>query len=369
MINKLIPVAEPDISTAEWKLVKECLDTGWISSIGKFVNRFENKFSRFCSVKYGIATSSGTTSLHLALTVLGIGRGDEVLVPSLTFIATANAVKYTGARPVFVDSDKISWNMDPEDALRKITRRTKAIIPVHLYGHPAEMNTLMAIARKKNLYLIEDACQAHGAEYKGEKTGSVGDISCFSFYGNKIITTGEGGMVVTNNKKLASRARLLRDQAMDPKRRYWHGEIGFNYRMTNLQAALGVGQLKRIGKIIKAKREIAHLYNKNLKGTPGITLPPELPWVKNVYWMYSILIEPALIKRDRMMSKLFKNGIDTRPFFYPVNRLPMYHRSHRCPVAEHLSEMGINLPSSTKLSKKEILFISKKIKDILERKE
>jgi perosamine synthetase len=365
---KTIPVAEPDITRREWQLVKECLSTGWISSIGKFVARFEDEFSQFCGVKYGIATSNGTTALHLALATMGIGKGDEVLVPALTFVATANAVTYTGAKPVFVDSDPQTWNMDPQDALRKITRKTRAIIPVHLYGHPADLDSFTNIAQKKNLYLIEDAAQAHGAEYKGRKAGSFGDMGCFSFYGNKIITTGEGGMIITNNKKLASKARFLRDQAMDSKKRYWHREVGFNYRMTNIQAAIGVGQLERIDKLIDSKRNIAYLYNRNLKNTEGITLPPELAWVKNVYWMYSILIEPCIMKRDALMMELSKNGIDTRPFFCPVNILPMYRKSNPCPVAERIAERGLNLPSSSKLSAEEINFISRKVKEIVAKK-
>ena len=368
MKKKMIPVYEPNITKREWKLVKECLTTGWISSIGKFVTKFENDFSKFCSTRYGIAVSNGTAALHLALATLGIGKGDEVLVPSLTFVATANAVTYTGAKPVFVDSELTTWNMDPKDILKKITKRTKAIIPVHLYGHPAEIDTIKKIAKKNKLYLIEDASQAHGAEYKGKKIGSFGDMACFSLYGNKIITTGEGGIIVTNNKQLARASRFLRDQAMDAKRRYWHSKIGFNYRMTNLQAALGVGQLERIEKIIRAKRKIAQLYSSALKGMPGITLPPQRAKVKNVYWMYSVLVEPYIIKRDTMMHLLLKNGIDTRPFFYPVNKMPMYRGAHPCPVAESISKKGINLPSSAKLSKSDILFISRKIKHIIENK-
>lgn len=365
---KMIPVASPDISKYEWNLVRKCLATGWISSIGKFVEIFEEEFSNFCGVKYGIATSSGTASLHLALATIGIKRGDEVIVPSLTFVATANAVSFTGARPVFADIKPENWNIDPEDVVKKITKRTKAIIAVHLYGHPAEMDTLKTIAEKNGLYLIEDAAQGHGAEYKGRKVGSFGDIACFSFYGNKIITTGEGGMLITNNKKFAIRARFLKDQAMSSKKKYWHSEIGFNYRMTNLQAAVGVGQLKRIDRIIEKKRKVAFMYNEYLGGIPAITIPPELPEVKSVYWMYSILINPKAIGRGRMMKLLAKRGIDTRPFFYPLNRLPMYCNSCRCPVAEDISRRGINLPSSSSLSGKEIYFISNTIKKIVQKK-
>jgi len=346
----MIPVAEPSLGEEELKNVMEVVKSGWISSKGEFIEKFEKKFAKYCGVKYGIATSSGTTALHLALTALGIKKGDEVIVPDLTFIATANAVTYCGARPVFVDSHPEYWCIDPEKIKEKITPRTKAIIPVHLYGHPCDMDTIMDIAKKYGLFVIEDAAEAHGAEYKGRKVGSFGDISCFSFYGNKIITTGEGGMCLTNNEKLAEKMRILRDHGMNPNRRYWHDVIGFNYRMTNMQAAVGVAQLQKINKFIEKKRQIAMWYEEGLKELAEkglITLHPQMKWANCVYWIYSILIEDKFgMKRDELMKKLEKNGIETRPFFYPMHTMPPYFNKERFPVAEEISKRGINLPSS-----------------------
>jgi len=346
----MIPVAEPSLGEEELKNVMEAVKSGWISSKGEFIEKFEKKFAKYCGVKYGIATSSGTTALHLALTALGIKKGDEVIVPDLTFIATANAITYCGARPVFVDSHPEYWCIDPEKIEEKITPRTRAIIPVHLYGHPCDMDTIMDIAKKYGLFVIEDAAEAHGAEYKGRKVGSFGDISCFSFYGNKIITTGEGGMCLTNNEKLAEKMRILRDHGMNPNKRYWHDVIGFNYRMTNIQAAVGVAQLKKLDKFIKKKRQIAMWYEEGLKELAEkemITLHPEMKWAKCVYWMYSILIEDKFgMKRDELMKKIEEKGIETRPFFYPIHEMPPYFNKERFPVAEEVSKRGINLPSS-----------------------
>ncbi|NQV08592.1 DegT/DnrJ/EryC1/StrS family aminotransferase, partial [Candidatus Woesearchaeota archaeon] len=260
-MRKFIPVAEPVLEGNELKYVTECVKTGWISSAGKFVKKFEEKFSKYCDCKYGVAVSNGTTALHLALVALGIKKGDEVIVPNFTFVATANAVVYVGGVPVFVDADKETWNIDVDKIEEKITSKTKAIIPVNIYGHPCDMNKIMDIAKKHNLYVIEDCAESHGAEYNGEKTGSFGDISCFSFYGNKIITTGEGGMCVTNNKELAEKMSMLKDHGMKPERRYWHETIGFNYRMTNIQAAIGLAQLENINKFIETKRENTIIYN------------------------------------------------------------------------------------------------------------
>jgi len=323
-----IPVAEPCIGDEELKNVIEAVKSGWISSKGKFIEEFEREFAKYCGVKYGVATANGTVALHLALKALGIGKGDEVIVPTLTFVATANTVTYCGANPIFVDSHPEYWCINPEKIEEKITPRTKAIIPVHLYGHPCNMDRIMEIARNYNLYVIEDAAEAHGAEYKGRKVGSFGDISCFSFYGNKMITTGEGGMCLTNNEELAERMRNLRDHAMSKNRKYWHETIGFNYRMTNLQAAVGVAQLKKLDEFVEKKRRIAKWYAEGLKDLAEkglITLHPEMEWAKCVYWMYSILVEEkAGVNRDELMRKLKENGIETRPFFVPMHILPMY---------------------------------------------
>lgn len=361
----MIPVAEPSLSDEELKNVIEAVKSGWISSKGEFISRFEKDFASFVGVKYGISTSSGTTALHLALEAIGVKKGDEIIVPTLTFVATANVVKYCNAKPVFVDSHPDYWCIDPEKIEEKITRNTKAIIPVHLYGHPADMDAIMDIAADHDLYVIEDAAEAHGAEYKGKRVGSIGDIGCFSFYGNKTITTGEGGMCVTNNEELAEKMNLLKNHGMDPKRRYWYDVIGYNYRMTNLQAAVGVAQLNKIEKFIEIKRKNAELYNSLLREIDGITLPPEMSWAKNVYWMYSILIDEEKfgINRDKLMKELEKEGIETRPFFYPMHTLPPHFRKEKYPVAEFLSKRGINLPSAVTLKKEEVEYICQKIKE------
>ncbi|MCW3132482.1 MAG: DegT/DnrJ/EryC1/StrS family aminotransferase [Candidatus Methanospirare jalkutatii] len=360
-----IPVAEPYIGDEELKNVIEAVKSGWISSKGKFIEEFEREFAKYCGVKYGVATANGTVALHLALKALGIGKGDEVIVPTLTFVATANAVTYCGAKPVFVDSHPEYWCIDPEKIEEKITPRTKAIIPVHLYGHPCDMDQIMEIARNYSLYVIEDAAEAHGAEYKSKKVGSFGDISCFSFYGNKMITTGEGGMCLTNNEELAERMRNLRDHAMSKNRKYWHETIGFNYRMTNLQAAVGVAQLKKLDEFVEKKRQIAKWYAEELKEFEEkrlIRLHPETEWAKCVYWMYSILIEnKAKVNRNELMKKLEDMGIETRPFFVPMHLLPIYNSNERLPIAEELAKKGINLPSSVTLTEDIIVGIAKTI--------
>lgn len=364
-INKFIPVAEPSLKGNELRYVNDCIKTNWISSIGEYVTKFENKFAKYCGSKHGIAISNGTHALHLALVALGIGKGDEVIIPNLTFIATANAVAYTGAKPILVDAELRTWNIDVNKIEEKISNKTKAIIPVHLYGHPCDMDKIMKIARKHNIYVIEDAAEAHGAEYKGKKVGSIGDIGCFSFFGNKIITTGEGGMCITNDKELAERMRFLKDHGMSKEKRYWHPEIGFNYRLTNIQAAIGLAQLENIDKIITKKRKNARLYNSLLKNVKGMTLPPEKKWAKNVYWMYSILIEDKFkISRNNLIKKLEKNNIGSRPFFFPINQMPPYKTNVKYHCSEELSKKGINLPSSVNLRRCDIERIVKIIKQI-----
>ncbi|MDW7727563.1 MAG: DegT/DnrJ/EryC1/StrS family aminotransferase [Candidatus Methanoperedens sp.] len=361
----MIPIYEPCIGEEELNNVIEAVRSGWISSLGKFIPEFENKFAEYCGVKHGLAVSNGTVALHLALETLGIGKGDEVIVPTLTFIATANAVTYCNAKPVFVDSHPDYWCMDPEKIEEKITENTKAIIPVHLYGHPCDMDAIMDIARDHDLFVVEDAAEAHGAEYKGEKVGSFGDINCFSFYGNKIITTGEGGMCLTDNDELTEKMRLLRDHAMNPNKRYWHDAVGFNYRMTNMQAAVGVAQIKRLDEFVEKKREIAGWYSEGLAELEGkglIKCHPEMPWAKCVYWMYSILLQNNLeISRDRLMKLLEENEIDTRPFFYPIHEMPPHKSREIYPLAEELAKGGLNLPSGTELKKVEIKKIIKNI--------
>jgi perosamine synthetase len=364
--ERFIPVAEPLLTGNELAYVTDCVTSSWVSSIGKYIPRFEEEFARFCGTKHGIATSNGTTALHLALVVCGISPGDEVIVPSLTFIATANAVYYVGAKPVFVDSEPRTWNIDPDDVARRITPRAKAIIPVHIYGHPVDMDTINAIARERNLVVIEDAAEAHGAEYKGQRVGKLGRIAAFSFYGNKIVTTGEGGMLTTDDDALAEQARWLRDHGMSPTERYWHPVIGYNYRLTNLQAALGVAQMERIEEFVARKRAIAALYSELLEGTPGITLPPEEAWAKNVYWMYSVLIGDAFgLSRDALMAHLKTRGIDSRPFFHPIHIMPPYISGQSLPVSERLSREGINLPSSVTLTDHDIRRVVRAIQEVV----
>jgi len=354
-----IPIAEPDIGENELKSVTEAVKSGWVSSKGPFIQEFEKKISSYIGVKNGIATSNGTAALHLALMALEIGHKDEVIVPALTFASVANTVIYTGAKPVFVDSHPDYWCINPQEIEDKIGKGTKAIMPVHLYGHPCDMDAIMKIAKNHNLHVIEDCAEAHGAEYKGRKVGTFGDIACFSFYGNKIITTGEGGMCLTNDEDLAQKMRLLRDHGMNVEKKYWHEVVGFNYRMTNLQAALGVAQLEKIENFIERKRKNAKIYDSFLKNVQGIVLHSEMPWAKNVYWLYSILIEDESygISRNELMEKLAKKGVETRRFFHPMHLMPPYKKyavNCQFPVTEKLSSSGINLPSSVKLTKKEI---------------
>jgi perosamine synthetase len=359
-----IPVCEPKLSGKELEYVTDCIKTNWISSKGKYITEFEERFSRYCGAKYGIATCNGTAALHLALASLGIGPGDEVICPSFSMIATANSITYTGAKPVLVDSEPETWNIDPSKIEEKITDRTKAIMVMHTYGHPCNMDPILEIAKKHDLYLIEDAAEAHGAEYRGRKVGGIGDAGCFSFYANKIIITGEGGMVVTSDEKIAEMCRLLRDQAFEPKR-FLHRYIGFNYRMTNLQAAIGVAQMDIIDESVETRRRNARLYNSLLRDVEGITLPPEAPWAKNVYWMYTVLVEDSFgMSRDELMEFLKERGIETRSAFYPIHVQPVYaekYKGERYPVAEEIGRKGINLPSGNTLTNDQIRFIAETI--------
>ncbi|MCW4021387.1 MAG: DegT/DnrJ/EryC1/StrS family aminotransferase [Candidatus Bathyarchaeota archaeon] len=363
---KRIPVAKPEIGKEELKNVIAAVKSGWISSKGPFIEEFEKGFSSYIGMKYGIATSNGTTALHLALSSLDIKKGDKVIVPSLTFVAVANAVAFTGAEPVFVDSNPKYWCIDPSRIEKTIDKKVKAIIAVHLYGHPCEMDELLKITKDYGIYIIEDCAEAHGAEYKGRKVGSFGVISCFSFYGNKIITTGEGGMCLTNDRELSEKMRLLRDHGMNRNKRYWHDIRGFNYRMTNVQAAIGVAQLKKIDRIIGRKREIAKNYSELFRNVPSITPQPEMDWARNVYWLYSILA-PNKTVRDDLIRYLDSKNVETRPFFYPIHILPPYRRQVRLPVSEKLSSTGVNLPSGPQISKEEIQHVVESVKDFVKR--
>jgi len=354
----MIPICEPILGDEELHNVVECIKTGWISSQGKFVTQFEQEFASYIGMRHGVATTSGTSALHLALVALGISKGDEVIVPVLTFVATANVVRYTGATPIFVDATIDNWCIDTAQIEEAITQRTKAIIPVHLYGHPCYMDAIMSLAEKHNLYIIEDVAEAQGAKYKGKKVGSFGDINCFSFFANKIITTGEGGICLTNDKELASKMRILRDHGMNPARRYWHNVIGYNYRMTNLQAAVGLGQLHKADELLIKRAKIAMKYNNRLKGT-DITLPPNEDWAEPVMWIYTILTK----HKEKIASALKKEGIETRPIFYPVTLFPPYKQQKEYPTANRLSLTGVSLPSSPKLTNNEIEYICEVIRE------
>jgi perosamine synthetase len=358
-----IPVYEPWLGAREAEYVLEAVTSGWISSLGKYVAAFEQQFAAFCGAAHGICTSNGTTALHLALHAMGVGPGDEVIVPALTFVATANAVHYTGARPVFADVDPVTWTIRPDEVERLVTSRTVAILPVHLYGAMAPMVELQEIAAQHGLRILEDAAEAHGAAIGVRRAGTWGDMAAFSFFGNKIITTGEGGMLTTGDAGLAARCRQLRDHGMPPERRYWHDEVGFNYRMTNLQAAVGVAQMERIEEVLRRKREIAALYCQELTDIAGLTLPVESPGTTNVYWMVSILVdEPFPLSRDALVPALREHGIDSRPFFHPLDTLPPYRSANPCPVALRLGQRGLNLPSSPRLRDEDILRICRTIR-------
>lgn len=346
----------------------DCIKSTWISSQGRYVTEFENKFADYCGVKYGASTNSGTTALHLALATLGIGSQDEVIIPTFTMIATANAVTYTGARPVPVDSELETWNMDISQVEEKITQRTKAVIAVHTYGHPVDMDPLMELAERHQFFVVEDAAEAHGAEYKKRRTGGLGHMACFSFFSNKIITTGEGGMVVTNNEELAERAKWLRAHAFGRHgKHFWHEALGFGYRMSALQAAVGLAQLERIEELVSIRRNNAHLYNSLLSELEDkVILPPEAAWARNVYWMYSILVQKNFgSSRDELMKNLEQEGIETRTFFYPIHVQPIYAEQcsqERFPISEELSKKGMNLPSGSNLTAEQVVYVCESIK-------
>jgi perosamine synthetase len=352
-----IPIAEPSLGEREVELVTDAVRSGWVSSIGSYVTSFEKELAVRCGVAHAVATSNGTTALHLALAVAGIGPGDEVIVPSLTFVATAAAVRYVGASPVLADSDPVHWCLDPVDVASRITPRTRAIVAVDLYGHPADMDALANLATEHDLVLVEDAAEALGALYRGRPAGGLGLLGVLSFYGNKLITTGEGGAVLTDDPALAARARLLRDHAMDPNRRYWHGEIGFNYRITNMQAALGVAQLERLDEFLERKRANAAAYRAGLQDVPGVSLQEEVAWASSSWWMTTLRIDPTLVERDELAARLRADGVDSRPVFVPLHLLPPYLQSGPLPVAEAVGAEGLSLPSSTSLSDSELEYV------------
>lgn len=391
----MIPVNEPLMAKNALRYVGDCVRSGWISSAGEYIRKFEEEFARYTGVKHAVTTTSGTTALHLALAAAGIGPGDEVVVPDLTMIAVPYAVLYTGAKPVLMDVDRILFNLDPAklkkfleadcrfDKKKKalINKKTggivKAILPVHLYGHPCPMDEILALAGEFGLRVIEDAAEAHGALFypggdanKAVKAGGIGDIGCFSFYANKIVTTGEGGMVVTDDAAIAEKCRRLKDLAHAPGRRFLHTELAFNYRMTNVQAAIGLAQLEEIDRYIALKRKMADAYRAGLAGVRGLTLPAEMPWARNVYWMYAVLVEDEFgLTRDEFSVRLKESGIDTRTFFIPVHEQPVFardtaYRGLTFPVSDELSKKGLYLPSGLALSRTQIDEVCRAVKKI-----
>jgi perosamine synthetase len=368
----MIPVCEPTLDGNELKYVVDCMHTGWISSGGKYVKQFEEDFSKFVGLKHGISNSNGTTALHLAIEALGIGEGDEVIVPEFTMMAVPNSVFYSGAIPITIDSESETWNMDPELIESRITDKTKAIIVAHVYGHPADMNKIMSIAKKYDLKVIEDCAEVHGATYEGKMCGNFGDIACFSFYGNKIITTGEGGMCLTNDDALAEEMRKLKNHYFGNPR-FLHEKLGYNYRMTNIHAAIGVAQVEYADKLIQSRIDNAQRYTKLLAPLDFFNLPACKDNVKNVYWMYGLTIkDTSKISKEDFMSRLKEKGVDSRSFFYPVSMQKSYtsivdsELICDAPVANQLYESGFYLPSSSSLTVEQIETVVGKIKEVID---
>jgi perosamine synthetase len=357
-----IPISKPSIGENEIEYVTDAVRSGWVSSLGKYIDMFEEKFANYCGTKYAVATSNGTTALHLTLVSLGITSEDEVIIPDFTFVATGSAVKYIGAKPVTVDIDEDTLCISSDAIKKAITPKTKAIIPVHLYGHPANMLEINKIAQEHKLFVIEDAAEAHGAEVSGSRVGGLGDAGVFSFYGNKIITSGEGGMVTTNDEELYNKMRYLRDHAMSKEKRYWHTELGFNYRMTNLQAALGVAQFERLDEILAKKKEVFKWYKENLSDVEAITLNKQKSWARNVYWMVCLEIDGYTeIKRDRFIKNLKSQNIDSRPYFFPLSDMPIYDEAVT-PVTHKVYQRGINLPSYFDISREQVNYVCDVVK-------
>lgn len=365
----MIPVWEPVLDGNERRYVLDCLETNWISSLGSYITRFEETVARWCGVPHGVACSSCTTGLHLALVALGIGPGDEVIIPDFTLIVSANTVIEAGARPVLVDADPKTWCLDPEKVEEKIGPRTRAIMPVHMYGHPCDMPRICEIARRRGLFVIEDCAEAHGAEIGGRRVGSFGDAACFSFYGNKILTTGEGGMVLCSDGELAEEMRLLRNQAFEQPR-FVHRRIGFNYRLTNVQAAIGLAQVEKVDEKVEKKREIARWYAEAFADVEDVELPAEAPGAKNVYWMYGVKLGDSFRRgRDGVMAALKEKGVETRAFFCPMHRQPVFQGtdsrfpdvSGSYPVSDDLWKRGLYLPSGLGLTRSQVEEVAAKL--------
>ena len=369
-MDKFIPVNEPSIGAREKELINECIDTGWISSEGPFIEKFEDSLSKKINRKYGIACSSGTAALDLAVAALGIGPKDEVIMPTFTIISCATAVIKSGAKPVLIDANEDTWNMNIDHVEAAINSKTVAIMAVHIYGLPVDMDPLIEIANKYGIYIIEDAAELIGAKYKNKPCGSFGHVSTFSFYPNKQITTGEGGMVFTDDLEISKRCKSLRNLCFQESNRFVHNEIGWNYRMTNLQAALGIAQLEKLDSTIKKKMKIGEIYNKYLAEIKDIELPlVQTEYSRNIYWVFGILINPKVSNAKNIMKKLRELNVGTRPFFYPMHKQPVFKKmqifkKNYYPVSERLYEQGLYLPSGITLSENDIKIVSEKIKMI-----
>ncbi len=367
----MIPVCEPLVTPRDIELVNDALASGWISSAGRYLDQFEERWAAYCGMPYGIAVSNGSTALDIAVDLLKLEAGDEVIMPTFTIISPAQSVVRAGGIPVLVDSDPVTWQMDAGQIEAKITSRTKAILAVHIYGHPADMDPIMALAEKHGLTVIEDAAEVHGAEYKGRRCGGIGHISTFSFYANKLVTTGEGGMVLVKSKEHAERARSLRNLCFQPGRRFYHDSLGYNYRLTNVQAAMGIGQMERIEETINRKRAIAHAYNAAFAGIPGIQLPVEMSWAHNVYWVYGIVLgEERETDAIQIMSQLREHGIETRPFFLGMHEQPVFQHmglflNEHYPVAGRLARKGFYLPNGLTITDGQIADVVKSVKECL----
>lgn len=361
---KHIPIYTPQLTDKEAANVLDCMNTGWISSRGKYVGMFEGGFCKFTNSDFAVTVSNGTVALHLAFLALGIKEGDEVIVPTFTYIASVNAIRYVGATPVFVDSEPQFWQADVEDIARKITPKTKAILAVHLYGHMADMPAINKLAKKHNLYVVEDAAEAFGSYIKNSHAGTLGDIGAFSFFANKTITTGEGGMVTTQCAELDAKIRLLKNHHSSSIKKYWHDNIGYNYRMTNLCAAIGVAQLEQADSVLRKKADIAQIYFEALSNTP-VTFQGTMHETTHSNWMVSLVLDDGF-SRDALIDYLAAVNIETRPTFYPAHTMPMYipfsQNGDTYPVAQKLSRKGISLPSYPGLTREDVLHVCAQIK-------
>lgn len=367
----MIPVNEPKLGEKETEYVMNCLKTGWISSSGKYIEEFERCWAEYCGMPHAIAVSNGTVALEAAVACIDLKPGDEVIMPTFTIISCALAVVEHGGVPVLVDSDAETWCMDVSQVEAKITSRTRAIMPVHIYGHPVDMDPIKALAGKHDLLIIEDAAEAHGAEYKGRKCGGLGDISCFSFYANKIVTTGEGGMILARDGTLAEKLRAHRNLCFRPEKRFYHTELGHNYRMTNIQAAIGLAQIGEIGSHLAHKRWMAETYNRNLRELSQLQLPAEKAWAKNVYWMYGLMLgESTNMDAVEFAQRMKEQGVETRPFFLGMHEQPVFHArglfiGEHYPVAERIARQGLYLPSGLSLTAEQLDLVCHAVKACL----